>query len=118
MRRVYPSIARLATGSGAGQDDGRRRWPDGMRLFLVTAPAAIIAALLAAASTKGDTSPVAKALATGQPGNMPGTRPGLTSPQPCPGGYGQASAEVEPACLRGPGPGLVQASGQVPVRLP
>jgi hypothetical protein len=35
--------------------------PDGMRLFLAAAPAAIIAALLAAASTNGNTSPVAKA---------------------------------------------------------
>ena len=49
--------------------------PDGMRLFLVAAPAAIIAALLAA-STNGNTSPVAKALAPGQPGNMPGTPAG------------------------------------------
>jgi hypothetical protein len=41
---------------------------DGMRLFLVAAPAAIIAALPAAASTNGNTSPVAKALAAGKPG--------------------------------------------------
>ena len=50
--------------------------PDGMRLFLVAAPAAIIAALVAAASTNGNTSPVAKAPAPGQPGNMPGTPAG------------------------------------------
>jgi len=50
--------------------------PDGMRLFLVAAPAAIIAALLAAASTNGNTSPVAKAPAPGQPGNMSGTPAG------------------------------------------
>ena len=64
-----------------------------MRPFLATAPAAIIAALLTAASTKGDTGPAAKALATGQPGNMPGTRTGLTSARPFPGGCRQASAE-------------------------
>ena len=56
--------------------------PDGMRLFLVAAPAAIIAALVAAASTNGNTSPVAKAPAPGQPGNMPGTPAGW--PHVCP----------------------------------
>jgi hypothetical protein len=50
--------------------------PDGMRLFLAAAPAAIIAALLAAASIDGNTSPAAKALAPGQPGDTPGTPAG------------------------------------------
>ena len=93
-------------------------WPDGMRPFLAAAPAAIIAALLAAASTKGDTGPVAKALATGQPGNMPGTPDGSDV---CPAGPRRVQAGergVEPACLRGPGsrPGAGVWSGAV--RLP
>ena len=59
-----------------------------MPLFLVPAPAAIIAALLAA-SANGHTSPVAKALAPGQPGTCPAPRPdGLTSAQPGPRGCG------------------------------
>jgi hypothetical protein len=55
-RRVCPSNARLAARSGARQDHGRGcatvYGPNGIRLFLVAAPAAIIAALLAA-STNG-----------------------------------------------------------------
>ena len=64
--------------------------PDGMRLFLV-------AALLAAASTNGNTSPVTKALAPGQPGNMPATPAGW--PHVCPAGPRRVQAgerEVEP----------------------
>jgi hypothetical protein len=60
--------------------------PDGMRLFRAAAPAAIIAALLAAASANGHTSPVAKALAPGRPRDMtrhPGRMAsGLPSPGP------------------------------------
>ena len=56
--------------------------PDGMRLFLAAAPAAIIAALLAAASTNGNTNPVATALAPGQPGEH-ARHPGrMASPLP------------------------------------
>jgi hypothetical protein len=81
--------------------------PDGMRLFLVAAPAAIIAALLAAASTKGNTSPVATALAPGQPGNMPGTPAGWPHVSPAWAPRVQAGKrEVEPACQRGPVPSL------------
>ena len=67
--------------------------PDGMRLFLVAAPAAVIAALLAAASTDGNTSLAAEALAPGELGYTPGTPAG--QPHVCPAqarGYGQASA--------------------------
>jgi hypothetical protein len=49
--------------------------PDGIRLFLAAAPAAIIAALLAA-GTNGNTSLAAKTLTPGQPREMPGTPAG------------------------------------------
>ncbi len=62
--------------------------PDGMRLFLVAAPAAIIATLLPAQSTNENTSPAAKALAPGQPGNMPGWPSAMASPLPSPGPAG------------------------------
>ena len=81
-----------------------RYGPDGMRLFLVAAPAAIIAALLAAASTNGNTSPVAKALAPGQPGNMPGTPAGWPQVSPAQAPRVRAGErEVEPAARCRPG---------------
>lgn len=97
--------------------------PDGMRLFLVAGPTAIIAALLAAASTNGNTSPVATALAPGQPGNMPGTPAGWPHVSPAQAPRVQAGErEVEPACQRCPVPSLArvsrQASGPAAVRLP
>jgi hypothetical protein len=55
--------------------------PDGMRLFLAAAPAAIIAALLAAASTNGNTSPTAKALAPTSRGTCPAPWPHVSPAQ-------------------------------------
>ncbi len=69
--------------------------PDRMRLLRVAAPAAIIAALLAAASTNGNTSPVAKARAPGQPGNRPGWPGAMASPLPSlgPAGTGRRARD-------------------------
>jgi hypothetical protein len=82
--------------------------PNGIRLFLVAAPAAIIAAPLTAASAKGDTSPVTRARAPSQPRNMPTTPDSLTSPPADALRVQAGKREVERARQRGAEHGMGQ----------
>jgi len=92
--------------------------PNGMRIFLVAASAAIIAALLAAASTKGIPARPRRLSRRASGGTcLAPLRMASRIPSRSPAGRA-GEREVEPACQHRSVPGLAHASGQGLVRRP